>query len=72
MIIFYENPEVRGQRLNQLFQNSWEGMVGGRDFIEKLNTITQWALWVLFIVGGGGIVFILGLVLAYMIALRVS
>ena len=47
-------------------------MVGGRDFIDKLNTITQWALLVLFIVGGGGIVFILGLVLAYMIALRVS
>lgn len=46
--------------------------MGGRDFIEKLNTITQWTLWVLFIVGGGGIVFILGLVLAYMIALRVS
>ena len=41
-----------------------------RYFIDKINTITQWALVVVLLIGGGGIIFTLGLILVYLIAVN--
>jgi hypothetical protein len=45
-------------------------MVNSRDLINIFKMNTQLDVLFLFIIGGGGIVFILGLVSAYMIASR--
>jgi len=46
-------------------------MVDNQYFMNRINMITQWVLLLLLIIGGGGLAFLLGLVLAYLIASRV-
>lgn len=37
-----------------------------QDFIHKLDRIAQWSLLILVIFGGGGVVFILAIILVYL------